>query len=183
MNTNKNSASSEATVSATTTTEGVNNNIHNFEFGCIDCSYNEETQTLTVGNSICVSGVSKDKVSEAVSNLLTISNTYGYICGDYEDVLSNCSDELSAIQIADKIDEYLDTLTEEEFKDIVCNNEILMGWGYFSEDEKKFLLEHKEIGKVMPCRMVNIALNQYELNYGASHIDVYREGLRIYFDR
>lgn len=88
------SVSGEGVVTATTT-EGVENNIHKFEYEFIDCTYNEETQTLTVGNSICVTGVSKDKVGEAVSNLLDISNTYGYIMGDYGDVISANSDTLT----------------------------------------------------------------------------------------
>ena len=70
--------------------------IYNFEYeGCIDCTYNDETSTLTIGNSICVSGVSKDSLFEAISNLLMVSNTYGYIGGDYEAILSNYFDEYS----------------------------------------------------------------------------------------
>ena len=68
--------------------------IYNFEYeGCYNCTYNDETSTLTIGNSICVSGVSKDSLDEAVSNLLMVSNTYGYIGGDYEAVMSNYFDE------------------------------------------------------------------------------------------
>lgn len=172
----KNSVSGKGAVTATTT-EGVENNIHRFEYEWIDCTYNEETQTLTVGNSICVTGVSKDKVGEAVSNLLDISNTYGYIMGDYGDVISANSDTLTVKKIAKMVEEYVHTTKEEMWeKEIDCDGEIDMGWQHFSEDDKKFLLDSK--------RHMN-DVRHYLMNYGHMIDSVYHiegKGLKIFFD-
>lgn len=175
MSKSMNSASSE--VLTATTTERVDNNIHNFEYEGIDCTYNEETQTITVGNSICATGVSKDKVGDALLNLLDISEFYGCIWGDYGDILSSSSDVLTVKKISKMVEEYVHTTKQEMWaKGLRCDGEIDMGWEHFSYDDKKFLLESK--------RHMN-DVRKYLMNYGHMIDNVYHiegEGLRIFFD-
>lgn len=62
--------------------------IYNFDYeGWAECSYDDETSTLCINGAICVSGVPRDEINEAVVRLITISNSYGFIAGDYEQVM------------------------------------------------------------------------------------------------
>lgn len=59
--------------------------------GFIDGQYNDETSELKIGDCICVSGVPKDSVDEAATALLKLSNTYGNIVGEYNEVMAHAN--------------------------------------------------------------------------------------------